>query len=271
MVCQIMKEGVITMEVKYNVTGSERKALVGAISEILGQASVYNGAPTFAYSVGSYLIDKDGTLSCPTDNSHEEIKGLLAALKKRGCIPEAIKMEDLYPTDKMNIQIPKADFSEGAVENLKKIIASKEKLIEKALGTNSLPLDITDETLNFPWFTLNGIDGESDAYARFITALCQMAKVQKRITAKEKQSENDKFTMRLFLIRLGFVGPEYKTARAILLRNLTGNSSFKNGQRPNKAAANENTETVTPSEAASAENLANVTPENTEEAHHDEK
>lgn len=244
MVCQIMKEGVITMEVKYNVTGSERKALVGAISEILGQESAYNGAPTFAYSVGIYLIDKEGTLSCPNDNSHEEIKGLLATLKGRGYMPEAFDVEDLYPTDKMNIEMPSADFSEAAIENLKKIIASKEKLIEKALGTNSLPVDITDETLNFPWFTLNGIDGESDAYARFIAALCQMAKKQKRITAKEKASENDKFTMRLFLIRLGFVGPEFKTARAILLRNLTGNGSFKNGQRPNKAAADENTKEV---------------------------
>lgn len=242
MVCQIMKKGVITMEVKYNVTGSERKALVGTVSEILGLKAVYNGAPTFSYLVGNYLIDKNGTLSCTNDNSHEEVKGLLAALKKRGYIPETVEWEDLYPTDKMNIEMPKADFSEAAIENLKKIIASKEMLIKKALSTNSLPVDITDETLNFPWFTLNGIDGESDAYVRFIAALCHMAKTQKRIIAKEKQSENDKFTMRLFLIRLGFVGPEYKTARAILLRNLTGNGSFKNGQRPVKAATNENAE-----------------------------
>ena len=251
MVCQIMKEGVITMEVKYNVTGSERKALVGTISEILDLRAAYNGAPTFSYSVGSYLIDKEGTLSCPNDNNHEEIKGLLATLKKRGYMPEAFDWENLYPTDKMNIEVPKADFSEAAIENLKKIIASKEKLIEKALGTNSLPVDITDETLNFPWFTLNGIDGESDAYARFIAALCHMAKVQKRITAKERQSENDKFTMRLFLIRLGFVGPEYKTARAILLKNLTGNGSFKNGQRPNKTAIAENSEAEVLAESSS--------------------
>ncbi|MDR1630468.1 MAG: hypothetical protein LBS36_09695, partial [Oscillospiraceae bacterium] len=52
-----------------------------------------------------------------------------------------------------------------------------------------------------------------------------------RVTAKERAIENDKFTMRLFLIRLGFVGKEYKAARRILLRNLTGNPSFKNGQR----------------------------------------
>lgn len=246
------------MEVKYNVTGSERKAFVGTVSEILGLRAIYNGAPTFSYLVGSYIIDKNGTLSCTrSDNSHEEIKGLLAALKERGYIPETVEWKDLYPTDKMNIEMPKADFSEAAIENLKKIIASKEKLIKKALGTNSLPIDIIDETLNFPWFTLNGIDGESDAYARFITALCHMAKVQKRITAKEKQSENDKFTMRLFLIRLGFVGPEYKTARAILLKNLTGNGSFKNGQRPNKTVIAENSEAEVSAESPSNTQIPN--------------
>jgi hypothetical protein len=59
-----------------------------------------------------------------------------------------------------------------------------------------------------------------------------MANEQNWVTAKEREVENEKFTMRLFLIRLGFVGPEHKTARAILLRNLTGNSAWKNGQPP---------------------------------------
>lgn len=222
------------MNVRFNVTGSERKALVGAISEILGREIVYNGAPTFAYSVSNYLIDKDGTLSCPGDNSHEEVRSLLAALKEHGYIPETNESENSDRTDKLNVQMPKADFTEENIENLKKIIASKETLIKKALGTNSLPVDVTDDTVDFPWFTLNGVNGEADAYTRFIVALCHMAKTQKRITAKEKELENDKFTMRLFLIRLGFIGPEYKTARSILLKSLTGNSSFKNGQRPQK-------------------------------------
>ena len=61
-----------------------------------------------------------------------------------------------------------------------------------------------------------------------------MAKTQKRVTAKEREIENDKFTMRVFLIRLGFIGEDYKTARKIFLQNLTGNSSWKNGQPPEK-------------------------------------
>jgi hypothetical protein len=249
MECQLIK-GVITVDVKYNVTGSERKALVGAISEILRREIEYKGAPTFAYAVSNYIVDKDGTLSCPDDNSREEVGNLIAALKERGYIPETLDSDN---PNKLSIQMPKADFTEDAIENLRRIIASKETLIKKAIGADSLPVDITDDTLNFPWFTLNGSAGESDAYTRFIVALCQMAKTQRRITAKEKELENDKFTMRLFLIRLGFVGPEYKTARTILLKKLTGNGSFKNGQRPTKTDITKNSEAIT-----SAENLSDT-------------
>lgn len=241
------------MDVKYNVTGSKRKALVGAISEILGREIIYNGVPTFAYTVSNYLIDKDGTLSCPGDNDREEVKRLLDSLKERGYIPEAVEREDSENPDKLSIQMPKADFTEEALLNLKKIIASKETLIKKALGADNLPVNIIGDTLNFPWFTLNGSVGEYDTYTLFIVSLCQMAKTQKRITAKEKELENDKFTMRLFLIRLGFVGPKYKIARTILLKNLTGNGSFKNGQRPNKTVIAENSEAK-----VSAENLSNT-------------
>lgn len=64
--------------------------------------------------------------------------------------------------------------------------------------------------------------------------MCKMAKEQNRVVAKECAADNEKFAMRLFLIRLGFIGDEYKTARRILLRNLTGNSSWRSGHRPER-------------------------------------
>ena len=70
-------------------------------------------------------------------------------------------------------------------------------------------------------------DGGS-AYTHFITALCNMAKKQNRVTAKEKSADNEKYTFRCFLLRLGFIGSEYKKERKILLRNLSGSSAFKN-------------------------------------------
>lgn len=53
------------MELKYNVTGAKRKALVGKVSTLLNATTKYLGAPTFAYEVGDYHIDKIGTLTGP--------------------------------------------------------------------------------------------------------------------------------------------------------------------------------------------------------------
>ena len=55
------------MKLVYNVTGAERKALVGAISQELNTPTKYLGAPTFAYEVGGYHIDKEGTVTGADD------------------------------------------------------------------------------------------------------------------------------------------------------------------------------------------------------------
>lgn len=81
--------------------------------------------------------------------------------------------------------------------------------------------------MKFPWFSAHSSSDEVDAYTRFINRLSASAKEQKRVTAKEKAVENEKFDFRVFLIRIGFVGDEYKSARKILLKNLSGNSAFK--------------------------------------------
>jgi len=70
----------------------------------------------------------------------------------------------------------------------------------------------------------------------FICKLCEMARNQKRVVAKEKPADNDKYAFRCFLLRLGFIGAEYKAERKILLRNLTGSSAFKSGQPAGKEA-----------------------------------
>jgi len=146
--------------------------------------------------------------------------------------------------------MPLEGHTEETIVNLEKLIASKAGLIKKALGVEILTVEKDEHRLRFPWFSL-GLEPEVfSAYAWFISALCTMAKEQKRITAKEKPVENEKFCFRVFLIRLGFVGDQYKTARKILLRNLTGNSAFKDGQPPKR---NETAET--PSEIPGVDSL----------------
>jgi len=235
----------------------------------LDKPFTYTGAPSFAYAVGGCIIDREGTLLLPPGVSHVNLDRILTGLKEHGYEPEDLDAEDApdfhslqltereelglgrerrdYPgedgmqasdvpepdaddSNDLVIEIPLDGFTDKAIENLGEIVASKNQLFKKAFGTDSTRIDTTDESLLFPWFTLTGSDGEADAYMHFVCALCEMAKTQQRVTAKEKDSGNDKFTMRLFLIRLGFVGPEYKTARKILLRNLAGNTAWKDGK-----------------------------------------
>ena len=165
------------MTYKYNVVGSERKALVKAISEFLVLSAIYRGAPTFAYTIGGCTVDKSGTLTFAESVTDDTAALLVTVLEKRGYIPEDIAAED---NDRLEIEVPRAGFTAEALENLRKIIASKETLIKKALGLpespHSLSFEIAEDKLRFPWFILHGIDGEADAYSRFICPLCKMAK-----------------------------------------------------------------------------------------------
>ncbi|MDE6902995.1 MAG: virulence protein, partial [Lachnospiraceae bacterium] len=119
--------------------------------------------------------------------------------------------------------------------NLTKLLEAKGSLIKKALGINDLRIEIDGEKVSFPWFSEAPEADAAKAYTHFISALCEMSRNQKRITATEKKVENEKYAFRCFLLRLGFIGKEYKDERKILLKNLSGSSAFKNGERKEAA------------------------------------
>ena len=211
------------MEIKYNKTGAERKALVMAISDILGCEIKYKGAPSFAYEVDYFTISKDGTLSFDDMADSEEVEKLLDGLADRG-----FKCEEIEAPDKLIIHLPRDYFTDAALDNLRRIVESKSSLIKKAIGTDALPIEVTDKNVSFPWFNGYPTAEKVSAYSRFIGALCAMAKNQQRVTAKVKETCNDKYAFRCFLLRLGFIGDEYKAIRKTLLENLSGNSAFRN-------------------------------------------
>ena len=119
------------------------------------------------------------------------------------------------------------ELPDAARANLDRIIESKGNLLRKALGTDTLSYEIADGKVRFPWFHISGSPEEVTAYTQLITALVEMAKNSKRITAKERTVENEKYAFRCFLLRLGFIGDDYKVARRVLLKNLDGNSAFR--------------------------------------------
>jgi hypothetical protein len=204
-------KGGIAVNIRFSMNSGGRKAFANAVGEILGLDVVYNGTPSFAYTVGGYTIDRSGALTFPNNIFHRESADLIMALRERGYEVETDELPDFHAlqmtereelglgrerrdysgedgpqssdvpedddNDKLTIEISLEGFTDKAIENLGNIVARKSRLFRKALATNSLRMDITDDDkLRFPWFTLTGADGEADAYSRFISALCEMAK-----------------------------------------------------------------------------------------------
>lgn len=228
------------MEINYNATGERRKELVKAIAAILQVEPIYKKMPTCAYEIGDVTVDKEGTLICEDDAKAERIAhSLIAAgftvaddameVTEETALPEEAADVDLNVPESLTISIPRDGFTDETLANLQHLVESKAMLIKKALCAEDLTITIKDDKISFPWFMGFPAPEEISAYAKFIGRLCVMAKTQKRVTAKDKAVDNDKYAFRCFLLRLGFIGAEYKDDRKILLKNLNGSSAFKGG------------------------------------------
>ena len=200
------------MTIAFHLTGEKRKALVNTISEIIGIQAVYQFMPTCAYKIGEYYtVTKEGNLEISDSADSKETEHLTEELKKRGY--------DIPTENRLTIQMPADFFDEHTLSNLRQICENKAALFQ----------------VEFPWFKVEQ-DGDADAYCTFISMLCEFAKNQSRINRKPDTSDNPKYTMRCFLIRLGMVGAEFKAARKAILRNLTGNSAFRKAGNSNEVS-----------------------------------
>lgn len=188
-----------------------------------GESRAYDEPDTYESGLGGDEIPafEDQQLS-----EREEL-----GLGKERCVDpqgeNGMQPEDCIEPDSLVIELPKDSFTDANLENLQKLVESKKELIKTALGSTDLSIEVTEDRIRFPWFTFPVTPEEIKAYSAFITALAKIAKEQKRVTAKPKEVENEKYAFRCFLLRLGFIGDEYKAERKILLSKLTGSSAFK--------------------------------------------
>lgn len=231
------------MRIEFHRTGAERKALVTAIGEILEVRPKYKGMPSAAYEIDYYTVTKDGTLEFDDRADSEEVENLLEQLADRGIVAAPTEMAQTWLNARkaerseksenepqeanmgLTVEIP---LDKVAVGNLTKLLDAKGNLIRKALGVTDLRIEVLEDRVVFPWFSQVDADSAA-AYTHFLSALCEMSRNAKRVTATEKPVENEKYAFRCFLLRLGFIGSEYKAERKILLKNLSGSSAFKNG------------------------------------------
>ena len=220
------------MNIKLATTN--RKAAAARLAEITGAEARYTRVPRCAYEVGAYVLEKDGTITIEEGADLQPLKiladeGLIENFETPAeeptteSEPEAISLTVEIPFDKVN------------VGNLMKLLDAKGDLIKKALGISDIRIEMKEDRVAFPWFT--EVEPESAmAYTNFIAALCRMSKEAKRVTATAKEVENEKYAFRCFLLRLGFIGAEYKKDRKILLQNLSGSAALRDGKKSHEEA-----------------------------------
>jgi len=149
---------------------------------------------------------------------------------------KAAQPADNGEPDRLTIEFPLDRFTPEALENLNRMIAAKEPLIKLALGAEKLPIVTTESTVQFSWFRLENSENAA-YYTQFIFALCKTAMEKKRVTAKvPERFENERFTMRVWLIGLGLVGKDFKLIRKLMCQPLSGNAAWRYGVPEKKAA-----------------------------------
>ena len=243
-----------------------RKEVVNRLSQHLEVQATYLGPPSFAYQVGDYTVNREGKI-LDKEGREWELETLLGETLPTEGEDETTEIigasEDSAEIEAfaLEVEIPLEGYDGKSLTNLLRMIYSKQPLIKKALGLdNDL---VTEEiiaafeqeqivtlddfrnalkTLNCPGIGFDfekgtitfklGTGGDNPEKAQAATQLLGLintyARQQKRnVAARVKPTDNEKYTFRTWLLRLGMIGDEYKATRKLLLKNLSGNASFR--------------------------------------------
>ena len=251
---------------RIETNAANRKDVVKAVSGILGEPSKYLGVPTCAYQIGDCTIDRGGAVETGDEKTAEMVR---AGLLEQGLI-------DTPQTEieETTVSLPVEGMTAEGFKNLIFLIHSKQYLINRAFAEEvfRIPAELTEELgraevpdteaflrifqshaegckgISFPdgkmAFPLPAINDPDmiKAFTHLTAAMAQQARGQKRIRPDEAIEENEKYYMRIWLLRLGFGGKEGKEVRNLLLKNLKGHSAFRtdeNRQRWQEARRNE--------------------------------
>lgn len=211
------------MRIAYRASGKARKELAQAVSDVLNTIPRYMGVPSCSYAIGNCVLDREGTLVIGDQMDADTVQRLISYLQEKGYEGEYVS-EDT----RLTIAVPRAMLEGPALDRLLLIFEKQAPMFKKAFCTDELPAPVvTEDRISFSWFPDNPNADEVNAYTLFISKLCNMAQTQKRVSPVKHESDNDKFAFRTFLLRLGFIGDEYKSARKVLLQHLKGNGAFR--------------------------------------------
>lgn len=262
-----------------------RKTLAQAIGEWIHEPAHYDGVPSCSYSIGPVKVLRDGSIE--TEDA-DAWAALTPFFQNHGWLPEAEQqleehvettMESVAdseaPADEerkqIDISVPVEDFTPAQLNNLLRMIYSKQVLLNRSFGVDLIhipdiliaalemqmpetPEDFTGYldrlngdlygfdfrggkvTVSFPFDDANPTQWE--LYAALLDGIIKAARAATRTKAEKQQAENnEKYFMHSWLIRLGFGGADFKALRALLLNRLTGYCAFPDNERAERHKA----------------------------------
>lgn len=222
-----------------------RKHLAEIIGTVLGGIKPkYAGAPSMAYQVGPVTLERDWTVTWPADLPARDVELIEEVATQEGYGGAREREPQDTGAVGLTLALPTTGLEERTRGNLEAMLASKGALIGKALGLKALPVEFTEDQAVFPWFDQVPDREVAEATGQLLAAMVQAASDAKRVSPKPPAGANEKYTMRCFLLRLGFIGEDYKAARKTLMRNLEGSAAWANPPAP--AAKEEEDEVPVP-------------------------
>ncbi len=245
----------------------ERKEIIKALGEHFGVKPKYMKVPSCAYQIETveetYSVDRAGKITTAEGNE-VELETLINGRAEVATDPAETE------TTTFEVAVPMQGHTGITLNNLVNMVYSKQALIKKSLGIaaniveddfsiainkakmetledfktaiddiglESCPgigFDFIDDTITFKFLEGEVSREKIKAYTQLVALLNQNAMALKHASAKSKDTDNDKFTFRVWLVKIGMVGDEYKIARKVLLERLKGNSAFRSGSKPKK-------------------------------------
>lgn len=242
----------------------ERKQIVKALEAHFEVKAKYLSVPTFAYQIETekeiYTIDRYGVITT-SDGKELELEEILNR-------NESVE-EEVTELNEVEVVIPMEEHTGITLRNLVNMIYSKQDLIKKAfeiteniveedfiIGINKIEIktledfdnaledigqtncsgigfDFHEKNIIFKFLRGKWNVEKVKTYSEFAEILNKNAKNLKYASSKQSTTDNEKYTFRTWLLRLGMIGEEYKIARRVLLENLSGNAAFRK-EKPKK-------------------------------------
>lgn len=241
---------------KINCLIKDKKMIKEELEKRLNLKAKYLGAPSFAYKIGPYILNHNITIFVRDEEADIE---MLREMNTNGLIDNAWDNS----VDALEITITTEKHNGKSLNNLVRIIYSREKLINKSIGYNkafdiseafiqkleekrpetkeeflallddcggnsiNCGIDFSDNCIKFTGFQLSIDADKNKAFLNLAILINKAALSQQHININKNEISNEKYYFRVWLIRIGMKGAEYKSTRQILLKNLTGNSAFR--------------------------------------------